>query len=132
MTKRRLITVFSLAVIFLTACGKSEPDAVKARLGMPPAGFVAVPDSGRTLYQEDCAECHGVDIKGTMRGPALLHKGYRASHHADLAFYQAVKNGVAQHHWQFGNMPAMTHVTPEQAGHIVAYLRAQQGAAGIR
>ena len=61
----------------------------------------------------------------------LLHGYYRPDHHANYAFYMAVKNGVVQHHWEFGNMPAMPQVSPEQAADIIAYVRALQRQAGL-
>jgi hypothetical protein len=43
----------------------------------------------------------------------------------------AVNKGVRQHHWQFGNMPPITGVSPEEGGHIVAYVREEQRKVGI-
>jgi len=57
---------------------------------------------------------------------------YRPGHHADLAFHFAVRDGVKQHHWPFGDMPPQPGVTPEQVGHAIACVRALQRQAGIR
>jgi hypothetical protein len=44
----------------------------------------------------------------------------------------AVRDGVKQHHWHFGNMPPQPEVTPEQTGHVIAYVRGLQRQAGIQ
>jgi hypothetical protein len=38
---------------------------------------------------------------------------------------------VRQHHWNFGNMTPIDRLTPEDAGHIIAYVRQKQRAAGV-
>ena len=41
----------------------------------------------------------------------LVHKIYEPSHHSDMAFVLAAKNGVRSHHWNFGNMPPVKGLT---------------------
>lgn len=101
-------------------------------MGLPPAGFVGSVTDGQPLYAINCASCHGPLAEGTLQGPPLLHKLYVPGHHADLAFYMGVKQGVKQHHWNFGDMPAQPQVSPTDAGHIVSYLRSIQQQRGIR
>ena len=43
----------------------------------------------------------------------------------------AVAVGVRQHHWSFGNMPAVKDVSSDQVGKIIAFVRAVQRANGI-
>lgn len=86
---------------------------------------------GRAEYLENCAACHGQNGLGTSNGPPLIHKIYEPSHHADFAFFNAAKNGVRAHHWNFGNMPPVTGIADEDIGRIVAYVRAVQRANGI-
>jgi hypothetical protein len=71
-------------------------------------------------------KCHGKSLLGTETGPSLLDNTYRPSHHADLSFYYAVKSGVRQHHWKFGDMPMITGLSPERVSDIIAYVRQQQ------
>jgi len=40
-----------------------------------PVATPAVPNTGRLLYQQDCAWCHGVAGEGTTRGPNLVGVG---------------------------------------------------------
>jgi hypothetical protein len=34
-----------------------------------------------------------------------------------------VKQGVRAHHWLFGNMPALSHVTEDEMTQIIPYVR---------
>lgn len=119
----------AIGITLLAASGASfaqEPKAV-----LPPKSFVADPARGAALFQKHCIECHGRDARGTERGPSLLHPGYRPDHHSDLAFYIAMQQGVGQHHWKFGDMKPVRAVTPEQAGHIIGWIRHEQRKAGV-
>ncbi|WP_417614869.1 c-type cytochrome [Oceanisphaera sp.] len=87
---------------------------------------------GKLAYEDNCASCHGADLKGTRQGPPFIHKVYEPSHHGDEAFYRAVANGVRAHHWRFGDMPPVAGVTREEVGDIIAYIREQQRANGIK
>lgn len=87
---------------------------------------------GAAVFDENCATCHGVNAAGKDgAGPPLVHKIYEPSHHGDMAFVLAAKQGVRQHHWSFGNMPAQPHVTEPQILAVIAYVRALQRANGI-
>ncbi len=121
----------ALAAGVLAACKRSGSEGAHERLHLPGPTFVGNPAQGKGLFGANCAKCHGQDLQGTRDGPALVHAIYRPGHHADLAFHLAVKNGVRAHHWNFGDMPPVEGVTPEDVGHIVAYVRRQQRAAGI-
>ena len=57
---------------------------------------------------------------------------YRPGHHGDAAFAMAVRNGVRQHHWRFGNMPPQPQVSDRELKAIVRYVREMQIANGIR
>ena len=118
-----------LSTLLLVACGQES--STGSRLPVPPKGFVANVQQGEKLFLQNCASCHGQTARGSDFGPPLIHKVYKADHHADLAFYMAAKNGSQQHHWQFGDMPPVETVSPEEVGHIVSYIRAQQRRAGL-
>ncbi len=108
---------------FRSARAASEPEKVAA--AEPAAG------GGAAVFERNCAQCHGREAKGTDKGPPLVHKIYEPGHHADVAFYLAVRRGVPSHHWNFGNMPPFPGVTDEEIAEIVAYVRGLQRAAGI-
>ncbi len=90
--------------------------------------------NGKVAFDKNCAECHGRNASGSDKGPPLVHKVYHPGHHSDAAFALAVKIGVRQHHWRFGDMPAQRaqpNVTEEQVTAIVRFVREVQTANGI-
>ncbi len=91
----------------------------------------AVGNEGAAIFERRCAECHGREAKGSDKGPPLVHKIYEPSHHADAAFYLAVRRGVKSHHWPFGDMPPVPGVGDGEVAQIIAYVRGLQRAAGI-
>lgn len=98
---------------------------------------VAVPElsaaaaRGQAIFEQNCATCHGRNASGTDKGPPLVHPIYEPSHHADLAFLLAARNGVRAHHWRFGSMPPVEGVTEREIEGVVAYVRELQRANGI-
>jgi mono/diheme cytochrome c family protein len=104
----------------------STPVAVVA-----PAELSAPARAGKTAFDADCAQCHGVNGAGTDKGPPFVHPVYNPGHHSDEAFFLAPKIGVRSHHWNFGDMPSQPQVSPQQLKDIIAYIRAVQEANGI-
>jgi cytochrome c len=86
---------------------------------------------GETLFNANCARCHGERGAGTSNGPPLVHKIYEPNHHGDAAFQRAAAMGVRAHHWQFGDMPKISGVSPADVEQIVTYIRWLQRQAGI-
>lgn len=87
---------------------------------------------GKTAFEAKCAVCHGLNAAGQNGiGPPLVHKIYEPSHHSDVAFVLAVKNGVRSHHWKFGNMPPVEGVTDGNVKNIARYVRELQRENGI-
>jgi len=119
-------------VLLLVSCSKPDPEQVRQNLFLPEDNYAADARRGKTIYHDTCVVCHGTRARGSRQGPPLVHSTYHPAHHHDLAFHLAVKNGVKQHHWQFGHMPPVTGVTPEQVSDIVAYVRDEQRKAGIK
>ena len=87
--------------------------------------------AGKASFDANCARCHGQNGSGTAQGPPLVNDIYNPGHHPDAAFYQAVRRGVGQHHWPFGNMPPQPQVSDDQVAEIVRYVRELQNANGI-
>ena len=87
---------------------------------------------GERTFNENCAVCHGKNGAGNEgAGPPLVHIIYEPSHHGDMSFQLAVKNGVRAHHWPFGNMPPIPDVLEGEVANIIAYIRALQRVNGI-
>jgi mono/diheme cytochrome c family protein len=111
----RRTALLAIAMAALIGCGgESSPADLEAR--------------GDELYHGEgtCATCHGPELGGTPMGPPLLDPIYAPDHHPDAAFHAAVANGVQPHHWDFGPMPALTHLDRDDVEAIIAYVRARQ------
>ncbi|WP_428696469.1 cytochrome c [Stappia sp.] len=139
----RPLVLLSGAVALLAIAGGayllSGGDAGRTTTGSgTPMASVTVPElsgelaRGRELFDASCASCHGANAAGRAGiAPPLVHMIYEPGHHADGAFFLAAARGVRQHHWSFGDMPAVPDVTPQEVAAITAYVRALQRASGI-
>jgi mono/diheme cytochrome c family protein len=112
------------------ACRGSERERdVLAQLSLPPTP--AEHRQGDSLFAANCASCHGPSGRGSAQGPPLLHIIYEPSHHSDAAFVLAGRQGVAAHHWRFGNMPPQPQVDSVAMRRIIGYVRWAQREVGI-
>jgi len=129
-TTKLQIGVCLLALVLLAACDSTQPtQAPQATASGPvPTEF----QTGETTFNANCSVCHGKQAAGTDHGPPLVHKVYEPNHHGDQAFQRAAANGVNAHHWQFGNMPKIDAVKPDDVDQIVKYVRWLQRQAGIQ
>jgi mono/diheme cytochrome c family protein len=128
-TRLGVVMLALIMAIFVVACGSGGATAQSKQ-----ANAVPVPTEftkGEQLFSANCAICHGEQARGTPQGPPLVNKIYEPSHHPDITFLMAVRGGVRQHHWQFGNMLPLPAVTDEQVKDITAYIRWLQRQAGI-
>jgi mono/diheme cytochrome c family protein len=116
-----------LAWPLLKPSGTSGPYTVN---GTEPA-LSAAAVTGKSLFEANCAGCHGLKGAGTEKGPPLVHDIYNPGHHSDGAFFLAAKLGVRQHHWPYGDMPPQRQVSEDQAAAIIQYVRELQAANGI-
>ncbi len=97
-----------------------------------PANLSANAQMGERIFNAKCAECHGTNAAGQKGvAPPLVHKIYEPSHHSDMAFIMAARNGVRAHHWSFGNMPAIEGVTDGDVKMVTLYIRELQRENGI-
>ena len=111
-----------LAATSATACSDAaEPVAVEEGLQ----------DRGSEVYASSCASCHGDRLQGTDKGPPQLSVVYEPGHHPDASYESAIVNGAPQHHWNFGDMPAVEDVTQEEIDAVIAYIRAEQERLGF-
>ncbi len=129
-TTRTLRTMgMSLLVLLLSAapaCSQSETTPKGAAAPAP-----VELQGGEQKFVAKCLPCHGAGGVGTKQGPPLVHRIYEPNHHGDAAFQRAAANGVKAHHWEFGDMPKVDGVTPEEVDQIVKYIRWLQKQAGI-
>jgi mono/diheme cytochrome c family protein len=112
-----------------------QPDGTAAALAevVVPASFSPLAQTGEGYFNAVCATCHGVNAAGQAGvAPPLVHRIYEPSHHGDMAFVMAARNGVRAHHWPFGDMPPVpTHLTDAEITTIITYVRELQRANGI-
>ncbi len=87
--------------------------------------------NGHKGYLNSCVSCHGQWAGGTASGPPLVHPYYKPDHHGNVAFYRAIAQGVQAHQLSFGNMPAQSHLSKEQAESIVRFVRWLQRDSGL-
>ena len=141
---RNAIAVLALAgfgALIYSSYGKS-PKLAKAPAAGATTGRaiveVEVPELkgkavlGKMAFEAKCASCHGENAVGQVGvAPPLVHQIYKPSHHGDMAFVMAARNGVRSHHWKFGDMPPVEGITDAEVGTIVAYIRTLQQANGI-
>lgn len=120
---RRLALLAGLVVLAASCGGGSAGDDAGTGIEPQDPELVAL---GEDLYQANCASCHGIDLRGTDQGPSQLSVVYEPGHHGDAAYYLAVRNGVRQHHWTFGDMPAVEGLADPEIEAIVAYVRENQ------
>jgi mono/diheme cytochrome c family protein len=88
-------------------------------------------NAGRETFGVTCSACHGPDLRGTTTGPSLLSVIYNPIHHPDELFLAAALNGVAAHHWGYGDMPPVAGLTEAQLLEVVAYVRETQSIEGF-
>lgn len=126
----RKLSIGIWVIALLVGCSGERTDGAGAgsKTGQTvPAEFA----TGEAKFNANCARCHGQGATGTAQGPPLVHKIYEPNHHGDAAFQRAAANGVRAHHWQFGDMPRIDGVTPEDVEQITQYVRWLQRQAGI-
>ena len=125
----RGLTGGALALIAAGCGGGGDAEVARRLAALPPTP--AEHRAGEQLYDRNCAGCHGTHARGTDKGPPLAHRVYVPGHHSDQAFYLAARNGVAAHHWRFGNMPPQPQVSAADISAIVRYVRWVQREAGV-
>lgn len=142
MRDRALLAVLA-AWAFAVACGADSSDATDQLTPAPApatstaapsptstAAALAVPD-GAAVYQQYCAECHGVDLRGTDKGPSQLSIVYEPNHHGDFAYRVAIREGTREHHWWFGDMPPVEGITDLEIEKVISFIRAEQQRLGF-
>lgn len=114
------------AVLIASCSGNDTTDQTLAD-----AEVDAVGGLGSEVYANNCASCHGADLRGTDKGPSQLSIVYEPNHHPDDAYRSAIANGAPQHHWTFGNMPPVEGLSGEEVEAVIAFIRAEQERLGF-
>ena len=135
MKVMKTLGLATLGMALLSSAGIAQAQRIRdlpaASQEIKKPSFSPMASAGQRAYDANCAKCHGANGAGTDKGPPFLDAVYNPGHHADEAFMRAVRNGVRQHHWSFGDMPAQPTVTETEIRQIVRYVRELQQANGI-
>lgn len=118
--------IYVLMTIVMLSCSGTKWD-VEAPTAPTPSEWL----KGETVFNNNCARCHGARGTGTGSGPSFLIRIYEPSHHGDQAFHLAVRKGVRAHHWKLGNMRPYPQVSEKDVNEIVGYIRWLQKEAGV-
>ena len=127
MTRLRWCGLVGAVLLVLAACGGTDSSDA-SDVDQQDSDLVL---TGEPLYQAHCASCHGVDLRGTDKGPSHLSVVYEPSHHSDAAFLVAVRIGSPEHHWRFGDMEPVEGLSDEDVAAITAFVREQQRIQGF-
>jgi len=136
----RSLPLLVAALVTVTGCGGGSSDDESGGFSREVSGAAEfdVPEqdpemveTGAGLFAANCAGCHGADVRGTDLGPSLLSEVYEPGHHADGAFQVAVQRGVPAHHWEFGDMPPIPGLSPDEVATIIAFVRDRQRTEGF-
>lgn len=125
--RTKLTALAGSLAVFLAGCGGEPPTTATQET----LATLAPDADGATIYQARCASCHGEDLRGTDKGPSQLSIVYEPNHHGDDSYRSAITNGAPQHHWGFGNMPAVEDISEDQIERVIVYIRTQQQALGF-
>lgn len=74
------------------------------------------PAAGGKLFEEHCAECHGMKAEGTKRGPSLLNEQVQQA--APGALFWILTNGVIRR-----GMPVWSKLPEPERWQIIAFLK---------
>ena len=126
---------FNLAGYLLSALLLATPlyaDHKQSHVDVEVGSLSSAAGKGRLVFNTNCASCHGVDAAGGTGGPPLIHNIYNPGHHSNAAFIRAMRSGVRQHHWQFGNMPPQPQVAFGDMVFLMKFIREVQQQNGIK
>ncbi len=111
----------TLLTLLSSAAHEGHGPMPKARIPFVMSGDAR---AGSKIYNSECAVCHGRLLEGTHKGPSML--AYESAFHPDPDFVAAIKSGVKQHHWSFGDMQPIKSLTDDDIRRVIIYIRKVQ------
>ena len=79
--------------------------------------------AGGKLFEQHCAECHGMKAEGTRRAPSLLKEPVQQA--TPGALFWILTNGVVRH-----GMPVWSKLPGPERWQIVAFVKSFRGSTG--
>ena len=140
----KVTTLLSVAIA-IAACGNRAPETPAASLAIPTVDVAAVPtlnaqqvSLGKTVYDQNCAACHGVNGEGQPNWkttnadgslPAPPHDATGHTwHHADEQLLNIITNGEKDIFPQ-SQMPAFgSQLSSYEISAVLAYIKSWWGA----
>ncbi|HSU30799.1 MAG TPA: c-type cytochrome [Bryobacteraceae bacterium] len=106
---------------------KASPSREQSPKEAPPSFPPALVESGHTLFQQNCAFCHGRDATGGETGPDLTRSRVVAQDVGGNKIGDVVRNGRPDK-----GMPAFSALSPDQISGLVAFIHTQTKQASSR
>jgi mono/diheme cytochrome c family protein len=125
------ITILACSITLLFVLNQATAEHFRGHVDVTVGQLSDRAVSGQKTFNENCADCHGVNGAGTNVGPPLIHDIYNPGHHSNESFNRAVTNGVQQHHWPYGDMPPQKHIRFVDMIDILTFVREVQQQNGI-
>lgn len=126
------LVMVTLIVLTITTMWGKEKISIKAT-PIIPAQLSAGAQHGRTIINERCIDCHGVDgTGGSRKGPPILHPMYRNEIFPDFVFKNSVLNGKREKNWRFGPMAPVEGLSDADVDDVIAFVREVQAATGVQ
>jgi mono/diheme cytochrome c family protein len=129
---KKKLMLAPLLMVSLFVAGPLYADHNKSHVNVEVGDLSANASKGQVVFNSNCASCHGVNAAGGIGGPPLIHTLYNPGHHSNKSFVSAVRNGVNQHHWKFGNMPPQRQVAFGDMVYLMKFIREVQEQNGIK
>ena len=106
---------------------KASPSREQSPKEAPPSFPPALVESGHSLFQQNCAFCHGRDATGGETGPDLTRSKVVAQDVGGNKISDVVRNGRPDK-----GMPAFSSLSPDQISGLVAFIHTQTKQAASR
>ena len=132
MKAKQSLQISICSILLLSPTYKAHGEHFQGHVQVKVGQLSAQEKQGQSEFNTHCAECHGSNGAGTRKGPPLIHDIYNPGHHSNRSFFAAVRKGVTQHHWPYGDMPAQKQVGFAEMGQIVKFIRTVQEQNGIK
>jgi cytochrome c oxidase cbb3-type subunit 3 len=113
---KAVVTRIGLALMFFGAIGTA--------LCQNSNGEDSTPQPGKSVFQQSCATCHGLDGLGGEHAPDIVNQAAVRTL-SDQALLDLIHDGIPQ-----AGMPAFRDMSKEDGRALVAYLRFLQGKSG--
>ena len=130
--------IVAIVILLVIGCGQegvaqyqTTDSNTTQQVSVTRPALSATAQAGEEVFNAHCSLCHGMNAEGTVQGPTLIDSIYKPGHHSDFSIRTAVRQGVRQHHWSFGDMPPVSGVSSDDVEEIICYIREMQQANGI-